>query len=39
VGRSRNYSAKVGSVSAMANLYADLGTWYGFTPYSAAASA
>ena len=33
VGAQPQYSAKVNSLSAMANLYADLGTWYGVTPY------
>ena len=27
------YTSKVNSLSAMANLYFDLGTWFGFTPY------
>jgi opacity protein-like surface antigen len=33
VGTQPQISAKIGSISAMANLYADLGTWWGFTPY------
>ena len=33
VSNQPQYSAKVGSLSAMANVYLDLGVWSGFTPY------
>ena len=32
-GAQPQYSAKIDAVSAMANVYADLGTWWSFTPY------
>lgn len=32
-GRTSFYSMKIDAVTALANVYADLGTWYGFTPY------
>lgn len=32
-GAQPQYSAKIGSLSGMANLYGDLGTWWGMTPY------
>lgn len=31
--RTNDFTAKIDSVTGLVNIYGDLGTWYGFTPY------
>ncbi len=31
--RANDFTAKIDSVTGLVNVYGDLGTWYGFTPY------
>ena len=31
--RANDFTAKIDSVTGLVNIYGDLGTWYGFTPY------
>ena len=31
--RNKDHTANIDSVTGLLNIYADLGTWYGFTPY------